>query len=146
MGQGHSPTDSAVVKDFLESDRWGLGIKVRQRVKEFYVFSDYTDYLGGSAAALLAHLQQLAAIKTAKARTKIQFVSRGQCRFFRSCWQNMIPFLQGLSVTVFPVLVQLVKAGRLVVIRLEGVHTFEVKRDELTVTDWTREFRKVFLP
>jgi hypothetical protein len=29
-------------------------------------------------------------------------------------------------------------------IRLEGGYTFEVKRDELTVADWTRELQRCF--
>jgi hypothetical protein len=144
LGVGHSATDAAVVHDFLSRDRWGLGVNERPRVKNFHIFADYTDHFGGSAAALLPHLQQLATITSVKARIGIEFTS-GQFDLFWRDWRNKSPFLQGLSI-ILPILDQLLTFEHGVVVGLENQHQFKVKSDELTVIDWTREFRKVFLP
>jgi hypothetical protein len=120
LGEEYDPTDLTVVKDFLDRDRWGQGpVSVRQQVKHFRILADYTLPTGFSAAQLPPHLQEVATITSKRARIGIHFTSV-LFSFYQKDWRNLIPFLQGFSVTVFPVLDQLVNAEQCVTISLES--------------------------
>ncbi|KAI4702665.1 hypothetical protein J4E89_010387 [Alternaria sp. Ai002NY15] len=140
LGRGSDPKLASEALDFLEDDGWGLDINVYQHVKHIYIRLDYTGNVHDKVDQLKANLRKLTSLG-ANARVVLQL----QCTYSPTKTlgrQQVVELVKKLRI-VFPVLEELVKGGKRVMVNVKGYNVFDVKVEKLNAQSWISQLTKV---
>ncbi|KAI4620390.1 hypothetical protein J4E80_004916 [Alternaria sp. BMP 0032] len=139
-GSGSDPKRASRALDFLDDDSWSLDIDVRQHIRHIYIRLEYTGDVHVNVIQLAADLRRLTSLG-ASARVILQL----RCMDFpyaTLAGQQLIKLVTELQV-VFPVLEELVKRGKKVIVNVKGHDVFEVKLEKLNAQSWVSQLSKV---
>ncbi|KAI4614263.1 uncharacterized protein J4E87_009661 [Alternaria ethzedia] len=139
-GSGNDPKRASRALDFFDDDSWSLDIDVRQHVRHIYIRLEYDGDVHVNVTQLAANLRRLTSLGE-NARVILQL----QCMHFfyaTLAGQQLIELVTELQV-VFPVLEELVKGGKKVMVNVKGHDLFEVKVEKLNASDWISQLSEV---
>ncbi|KAI4605115.1 hypothetical protein J4E83_010851 [Alternaria metachromatica] len=134
------PERASEALNFLHDDTWGLDIDVYQHVKHIYVGFDYIHGVDEILGHLNANLRKLLSLG-ANARVVLYL----QCE--HKPWstlreQQIIAFVRKLR-PIFPVLEELVKEGKRIMVNVKGHDVFEVKVETLNAPSWISQLSQM---
>ena len=140
LGRGSDPKPASEALDFLEDDGWGLDINVHQHVKHIYIRLDYMGNVHDNVDQLKANLRKLTSLGA-----NVRVVLQLQCTYSPTktlTGQQVVELVKKLRI-VFPVLEELVKGGKRVMVNVKGYNLFDVKVEKLNAQSWISRLTKV---
>ena len=134
------PERASEALNFLRDDSWGLDIDVYQHVKHIYVGLDFAHGIDEIIGQLNADLRKLLSLG-ANARV-VLYLHCPHKPWLTLREQQIIANVRKLR-PIFPVLEELVKEGKRIMVNVKGHDVFEVKVETLNAPSWISQLNQM---